>query len=147
MSQRRVHLTFQLFCVLRCTLAALALPALAAGSQYHGQVTFHGWPVPGATVTVTQGTKNVSTVSDQGGLFTFTDLVDGPARVEIEMQGFSTLAAEVTITPNTPAAKFELTLLPLNQMMARTKLAPNPPPTASSAAATKKPAAAKGGAR
>jgi len=91
---------------------------------------------------VTQGKKSVTTVSDQGGLFTFTDLVDGPARVEIEMQGFSTLAAEVTITPNTPAGKFELTLLDLNQMMARTKLAPNSPLTVSSAVATKKPAAA-----
>jgi len=141
-SQRRVHRTFQLVCVLVCTLPALALPALASASPYHGQVTFHGWPVPGATVTVTQGTKNVNTVSDQGGLFTITDLVEGPARVEIEMQGFSTLAADVTITPNTPAAKFELTLLPLNQMMGRTKLAPNPPPTVSSAAAAKKPAAA-----
>ncbi len=98
--------------------------------------------MPGATVTVTQGKKSVTTVSDQGGLFTFTDLVDGPARVEIEMQGFSTLAAEVTITPNTPAGKFELTLLDLNQMMARTKLAPNSPLTVSSAVATKKPAAA-----
>jgi trimeric autotransporter adhesin len=141
-SQRRVHLTFQLFCVLLCTLAALALPAIASASQYHGQVTFHGWPVPGATVTVMQGTKSVSTISDQAGLFTFTDLEDGPARVEIEMQGFSTLAAEVTINANTPPAKFELTLLPLNQMMARTKLAPNPPPAVNSAVPAKKPGAA-----
>jgi trimeric autotransporter adhesin len=140
-SQRRVHRTFQLICVLLCTLAALALPALAAASQYHGQITFHGWPVPGATVTVTQGTNRTSTVSDQGGLFSFADLQNGPAKVEIEMQGFSTIEAEVAIAPNTPAAKFELTLLPLEQMMARTKLAPNAPPTVSSAAATKKPAA------
>ncbi|MFZ0956828.1 MAG: carboxypeptidase-like regulatory domain-containing protein, partial [Candidatus Sulfotelmatobacter sp.] len=126
MSQRRVRRTFQLACALVWALAAFALPALAAASQYHGQVTFHGWPVPGATVTVTQGTKKVSIVSDQGGLFTFTELPDGPAKLQIEMQGFSTLDSEVTITANTPAAKFELTLLPLNQMMARTKLAPNP---------------------
>ncbi|MGA9980858.1 MAG: TonB-dependent receptor, partial [Candidatus Sulfotelmatobacter sp.] len=142
MSQRRVHRTFQLACALLCTLAAFALPALAAVSQYHGQVTFHGWPVPGATVTVTQGGKRVTTVSDQGGLFTFTDLEDGPAKLEIEMQGFSTLATDVTISPNIPAAKFELTLLPLDQMMARTKLAPNAPPIMSSAEAAKKPTAA-----
>ena len=142
MSQRRVRRTFQLACALVWALAAFALPALAAASQYHGQVTFHGWPVPGATVTVTQGTKKVSIVSDQGGLFTFTELPDGPAKLQIEMQGFSTLDSEVTITANTPAAKFELTLLPLNQMMARTKLAPNPPPTVGSAAAPKTPAAA-----
>ncbi|MGC1650797.1 MAG: hypothetical protein WA741_33655, partial [Candidatus Sulfotelmatobacter sp.] len=82
MSQGRVHRTLQLACAMLCTLTALALPALAAPSQYHGQVTFHGWSVPGATVTVTQGTQRVSTVSDQGGLFAFTDLEDGPARVE-----------------------------------------------------------------
>ncbi len=125
-----------------CTLTALALPALAAPSQYHGQVTFHGWSVPGATVTVTQGTQRVSTVSDQGGLFAFTDLEDGPARVEIEMQGFSTLAVEVTIAPNTPAAKFELTLLPLEQIRGLTQVAPNLPPPVSSVAAVKKPIAA-----
>ena len=144
MSQRRVHRTFQLACVLlcTCTLAALALPALASASSYHGQVAFHGWPVPGATVTLTQGTKSVSTVSDQGGLFTFTDLQDGPAKLTIEMQGFSTVAADLTITPSVPAAKFELTLLSLEQMMARTKVAPAAPSTVNSAAAAKKAATA-----
>jgi hypothetical protein len=137
-----VHRTFQLACALLCTLAALALPALAAISHYHGQVTFHGWPVPGATVTVTQGTSNVITVSDQGGRFAFTDLVDGPARVKIEMQGFSTLAAEITITPNAAATKFELTLLSLEQITGLSKVSPNPPPKESSEPATKKPAAA-----
>jgi hypothetical protein len=141
-SQRRVRRTFQMFCVLLCTLAVLAFPALAAASQYHGQVTFHGWPVPGSTVTVTQGTTRISTVSDQGGLFTFTDLQDGPARLEIEMQGFSTIDADVTITPSVPVAKFELTLLSLEQMMARIKVAPAAPSTVNFAAAAKKAAAA-----
>jgi hypothetical protein len=136
-----VHRSLKFVCALLCTLAALAFPALAAASQYHGQITFHGWPVPGATVTVTQGTKSVSTVSDQGGLYTFPDLTDGSAKIKIEMQCFSTIEAEVTITPNTPAAKWELTLLPLDQMMARTKLAPDEPLAVRSAAALKKPVA------
>jgi hypothetical protein len=97
--------------------------------------------VPGATVTVTQGAKRVTTVSDQGGLFTFTDLEDGPAKLTIEMLGFSTLAADVTITLNTPAAKFELTLLPLKQILGLTQVAPKPPPTESAVATAKKPAA------
>lgn len=142
MSQRRVHRTFQLVCVLLCALAVFAFPALAAASQYHGQLSFHGWPVPGATVTVTQGTTRISTVSDQGGLFTFTDLQEGPARLEIEMQGFATIDADVTITPSVPLAKFELTLLSLEQMMARTKVAPTAPSAVNSAAAAKKAAAA-----
>ena len=140
MSQLRVHRSLNFVCALLCTLAPLAFPSLAAASQYHGQITFHGWPVPGATVTVTQGTKSVSTVSDQGGLYTFPDLTDGSAKIKIEMQCFSTIEAEVTITPDTLTAKWELALLPLDQMMARAKLAPDEPLVVSSAA-LKKPAA------
>ena len=50
-----------------CTLAALTFPSLAAASEYRGQVTLGGLPLPGATVTVTQGTKKFTAVSDQGG--------------------------------------------------------------------------------
>ena len=134
--------TCQVVCALLCALAALAFPALAAASQYYGQVTFHGWPVPGATITVTQGTNRISTVSDQGGLYTFPNLSDGPAKIEIEMQCFATIEAEVSITPNTPGAKWELALLPLDQIMARTRLAPSPLPTPTSAPPAKSPAAA-----
>jgi len=95
-SQRRVRRSFQLVCVLLFALAVLALPTRAAASEYHGQVTFHGWPVPGATIKLTQATTTFSTVSDQGGLFTFSDLQDEPAKIVIEMQGFSAIAAEVT---------------------------------------------------
>jgi trimeric autotransporter adhesin len=116
---------------------------LATASEYHGQITFRGWPVPGATVTVTQGTKHTSTVTDQGGLFSFADLRDGPVKIEIEMQCFSTIEAEASITPNMPAADWELTLLPLGQivMLARTALTPAPPHPLSSAVVAKKPAA------
>ena len=102
---------------LACTLAALAFPSVAAASEYHGQVTFGGFPLPGATVTVTQGTKKVTTVSDQGGLYTFPDLADGTWKIEIEMQCFSTLHGDITIAPSAPAGKWELTLLPLDQIM------------------------------
>ena len=54
---------------------------------------------------MTQGTKTLTTVSDQGGLFTFTDLPDGPAKLEIEMQGFSTLDADVTDRPEYSGCK------------------------------------------
>ena len=103
-----MHRSLQLVCALLCTLAALAFPAVAAASQYHGQITFQGWPVPGATVTVTLGTKGVSTVSDQAGLYKFADLPDGPAKIKIEMQGFSTIEADLTIAANTPAGKSAL---------------------------------------
>ena len=112
-------------------LAAIAFPRMAAASEYRGQVTFGGFPLPGATVTVTQGAKKVSTVTDQGGLYTFPDLADGPAKVEIEMQCFSTVHAEMTISAATPGAKWELTLLPLDQITKLTKLPPAPLPSLS----------------
>jgi len=127
-----------------CLLAALCSSCPAVASEYHGQVTFGGLPVPGATVTATQGEKKLSTVTDQGGLYEFSDLADGPWKIEIEMQCFSTIQADVTIAPNMPAGKWELKLLPLDQLMERTKLAQAPPslPAAVSApSAAKKPEA------
>jgi trimeric autotransporter adhesin len=110
---------------------AFTRPALA--SEYHGQVTFGGLPLPGATVTVTQGTKHISTVSDQGGLFTFADLTDGPGKVEIEMQCFSPVKADITVSPGAAAGKWDLTLLPLDQIAKLTRLAPIPSPSLPSA--------------
>jgi len=43
------------------------------------------------------------------------------------MQCFTPIQAEVTIAPNTPPGKFELTALPLADLMARTKLTQAPP--------------------
>ncbi len=112
-----------------CMLAALALTRVAAASEYRGQVTFGGLPLPGATVTVTQGTKKVTAVTDQGGLYTFPDLADGPGKVEIEMLCFSTVTADVTISSTTAPGKWELTLLPLDQITKLTKLPPAPVPS------------------
>jgi hypothetical protein len=83
-------------------------------------------------VTVTQGTKKVTAVTDQGGLYTFSDLVDGAAKIEVEMLCFSPAAAEVTISPATAPGKWELTLLPLDQITKLTKLPPAPVPSLTS---------------
>ena len=110
------------YLVLIFLVMAFARPAFA--SEYHGLVTFGGLPLPGATVTVTQGTKKLSTVSDQSGMFAFTDLTDGSGKIEIEMQCFSPVQADITISPGAPAGKWDLTLLPLDQIAKLTKLAP-----------------------
>ncbi len=108
-------------------LLILCAARAAVASEYHGQVTFGGLPVPGVTVTATQGAKKVSVVSDPGGLYDFPDLADGAWKIEIEMQCFTTIHADVTVAPNMAAGKWELTLLPLDQLMARTKLTQAPP--------------------
>ncbi len=130
-------------------LMLLCASNLAWASEYRGQVTSGGFPVPGATITATHGTKKVSVVSDQGGLYSFDDLADGTWKIEIEMQCFVKLEGQVTVAPNMPPGKWELTLLPIDQLMARSKLTQAPPtlaPPVSAPGDSKKPEGAAAGA-
>src|SRR5215472_11174917 len=111
-----------------CAVVCLALSSLAAASENHGQVTFGALPLPGATVTLTQGEKKFVTVTDQQGVYSFSDLADGPATIEVEMQCFSTIKQELIIEPNAQAGAWELQLLPLDQIKAET--VPGPPASA-----------------
>ncbi|MGA8110132.1 MAG: carboxypeptidase regulatory-like domain-containing protein [Acidobacteriaceae bacterium] len=105
-----------------CLLAMLLACACAWATEYHGQVFVSGVPIPGAIVTLTQGAKQLSTVTDDQGLYAFPDLADGTWKIEIRMRGFTTLKSEVNVAPNAPQGKFELTLLSLEQMLAQTKV-------------------------
>jgi hypothetical protein len=113
---------------LMIALAALALSSVAVASEYHGQVTFGGLPVPGATVTATEGSKQFATSTDQQGLYSFPDLTDGKWTIEVGMTGFSAIKQEVVIGPNTLAAKWELKLLPLDQIKAEIAAPPRRAP-------------------
>ena len=68
---------------LLCIVACLAVPSLAGASEQHGQVVFGGLPVPGATVTATQGSKKFVAVSDAQGRYSFPDLPDGTWRARV----------------------------------------------------------------
>jgi hypothetical protein len=89
---------------------SVAAPAHAPA--YRGDVTYGGMPLPGATVTATQGTKTLTAVSDQDGSFQFDDLGNGQWTIKVEMELFSADQATITIAPNMPAATFEMKLLP-----------------------------------
>jgi hypothetical protein len=106
-----------------CTIAWLALSSVAIASEYHGQVTFGGIPVPGTTVTVTatQGDKKVVAVTDPQGVFSFPDLADGAWTLTIEMTGFAPLKQDITIAPNAAPGAFELKILTLDQIRAADK--------------------------
>ncbi len=106
-----------------CVLAWLALTALASASPYRGVVTYGGLPLPGATITATQGTKTMTAVSDQNGAFAFDNLADGQWTIQVSMQLFAAEQAEVTIAPNTPAATFEMKLLPEGAMATHAQVA------------------------
>src|SRR4030095_12645353 len=83
-------------------------------TEHHGQVMFGGVPVPGATVTATQGQKKFVAVTDQLGKYSLPDFAEGPFSVEVEMLGFGTVKQDVS----TPTAEFELKMLPLEEMKA-----------------------------
>jgi len=121
MSLRPVDKYFRLVCILACIVGFLTAPRLVLASEYYGQVTFGGLPVPGATITATQGSQKLIAISDQQGSYSFADLADGTWKIEVEMQCFSTIEQTVTIAPNVAAAKWELKLLSLDQIMAEAK--------------------------
>lgn len=95
---------------------AAALPA--AASPYRGMVSFGGFPVPGATVVATRGAEKVTLATDASGLYVFPDLADGVWTITVEMQLFRPAAHEVTLSATTAPDRWEMTLLPLEQLMA-----------------------------
>lgn len=102
-------------------IGSLLAARMACASEYRGQIISGGLPVPGATIIATHAGKTVSTVSDSAGVYRFADLADGAWHVRVEMLCFSTAEADVTVAPSLPPAKWELTMLPLDQMLALTK--------------------------
>jgi trimeric autotransporter adhesin len=85
-------------------------PLAFAASDYFGQVTFNGLPVPGATVTATPSTppgagpstpigasKKVSATSNEDGIYHLTDLAEGAWKLTIELFGFATITREIEI--------------------------------------------------
>ena len=98
-------------------LAVAAGQGLAA-SQHAGQVTFGGLPVPGATVTASQGDKQAISITDPQGVYRFADLVDGVWSIRVEMLGFATLTQDVTIVAGSPPSMWKLELLPFETIAA-----------------------------
>ncbi len=121
----------------RIFLALFLAGVLLRASEQHGQVKFGGLPVPGATVTATQGEKTLSAITDSRGNYSFPDLADGTWTIQVEMPGFATLQKAVTVVREAPASEWDLKMLPLNEMHA--VAAPPPPAAQTPAVAAAKP--------
>jgi hypothetical protein len=113
----RIDNLSRLFAVACLTLSSLS------GSEHYGQVTFNGLPVPGATVTASQSEKRFTTVTDIQGLYLFPDLTDGTWTMQVGMLGFAVVQQGVVVGQNALLAKWELKLLPLDQIKAEVKAA------------------------
>lgn len=92
-------------------LAGIAGSLIA--SDYRGMVTFRGLPVPGATVTATQGNRKLTTTTDETGTYSFSNLPDGAWTIQVEMAGFAKLTRDVAVSAGAPASNWDLALLPL----------------------------------
>ncbi|WP_263357971.1 TonB-dependent receptor [Acidicapsa ligni] len=116
MPWRRTAQTLLLFAIVwLCGLTASA-------SEYHGQVTFNSLPVPGATVTATNGNQKLTAITNEQGAYSFPDLADGSWSIQVEMLCFATIKQDVTIASNQPAGKWDLKLLSLDEIKAQAKL-------------------------
>jgi hypothetical protein len=116
----------RLFDYLRHGIALLAVCQGLTAAEHHGQVKFGGMPIPGATVTATNGDKRFAAVTDQMGAYSFADLADGTWKIRVEMLCFQPLEQEVAVVPNAPAPAWELKMLPFEEIKAS---APPPPPS------------------
>src|SRR5580698_40178 len=83
------------------TLAALATVVAA---EYHGEVKFAGLPLPGVTVTATQGDKTLTAATDPRGVYSFADLPHGHWSLRAEKLGFEGVSEEVTVVGDSPGA-------------------------------------------
>ena len=101
--------------MIRRFLRSLVAVGLAAfnllASEQHGDVTFGGLPVPGATVTATQGDKRFTAVTNSEGAYTFPDLADGIWTIQVEMLGFAAVKNDIAVSPETKPATWELSVV------------------------------------
>jgi len=79
--------------------------------------------VPGATVTVVQGGKTFTTVTDDQGAYSFPDLGDGAGKLKVEMLCFSPIEEAIMVVAGAPAGKWELKLLSIEQIRAQEAVA------------------------
>ncbi len=95
--------------------AIVSLHGFAVGNLT-GKVTFAGVPVPGATITATQGDKKVVSATDLSGVYQLTDLADGVWTIRVEMHGFETASQDITIPADAPPT-FQLKLLGFDEIV------------------------------
>jgi Carboxypeptidase regulatory-like domain len=109
----------QIACV--CLLLA-AQTAWAA--EYHGRVRYGGVPVPGATVTLTQGSTEISTSTDSQGLYEFPNIAEGAWKIGIELRGFASVRSSVTIGATNEQGEWTLQMLELKDLLSMAQTQP-----------------------
>ena len=97
-------------------IAPVVGPSVFAAGDQQGQVTFNALPVPGATVTATQGDTKVVVFADVDGRYRLPGLSDGPYTVRVEMMGFTPLTRDLIAGDGAAQPAIELTLAPFEEI-------------------------------
>jgi hypothetical protein len=116
-------------------VAWLTVSGLMA-AEHHGDVKSGGLPIPGVTITATQGDKKIVTTTDDQGAYSFPELADGTWTIAAEMLGFASLTRDVGVASDAPPADWDLKLLPPGANLAPAPPAPTAPAVVTPAPAT-----------
>ena len=85
-------------------LCVFATQSAAQQLSLSGTVRDNAGVIPGATVVLSSGGSQVSTVTtDEGGSYRFPALMAGSFELTFSMRGFETISRTVTLTSDTPA--------------------------------------------
>ena len=85
-------------------LCAFVTESAAQQLSLSGTVRDNAGVIPGATVVLSSGGSQVSTVTtDEGGSYRFPGLMAGSFELTFSMRGFETISRTVTLTTDTPA--------------------------------------------
>ncbi len=77
---------------------ALAIPSAVFGAgSLSGLVSSHGQPIPGATITVTQGDNKYQALTGDDGRYQLNGIETGAWQYTVEMFGFATASSEVKV--------------------------------------------------
>ena len=115
-----------------CVLA-MTPHSLRAASDLSGRVLFSGLPVPGASVSATRGAHTVAALSDDEGVFRFTNLEDGTWILRVEMRGFVTASRDITVPFEGPPLTWPLTMRSYQEIIGSAPIAPPALPADASA--------------
>ena len=110
----------------RLLLVAFVVVMGLMASEHHGNVKSGGLPVPGASVTATQGDKKVLTTTDENGSYSFPELADGVWTISIDMLGFDKVSREVGVAADAPSPIWDLNMQSLEAMTAPSPAPPAP---------------------
>src|SRR5689334_6669710 len=101
----------------RWVFLPLAIASILNASEYRGQVSFNGLPVPGVLLTATQSDHVETQTTDERGIYSFPDLPDGQWTLDIDMTGFAHIKQTVPIASATPPGKWELRMLSAGEIL------------------------------